>query len=373
VVNRVAGAAEPGGFPGVSTIFVPVVSPDPTGPVGLRAFGSAAHPLPPAGAVTPVREAGPRAWTRRHYRFPLDRSLYMVVGKGGAGKTTVASALGASVARSGRDTLLLSTDPAGSLGDVWGVPVRHDPVPAPGEPHLQLRQLDAGVAWSRYSEVHGSHLDEIASRLLASPGAAEAGPGVIRNLLEHAPPGIDELMALAELVDHAGAGASQALVLDTAPTGHLLRLLTTPTVVLQWTHALMRLLLRYRDVVGLGSASEEILGVARRVRLLHNRLRAEDGRFVMVVALPDELNAAEAERLLGRLEAEGIAADALLLNRALTGGSDLAISEASVLRWIGIAGDLPLVTVPLHERGPTGADGLHRFREGWRMLEPVPQ
>jgi arsenite/tail-anchored protein-transporting ATPase len=369
VVNRVREPVPVTVPAGVRSIYVPPVSPDPTGPAGLRAFARAARATPPPRAIA-SRAPATTGWKTRPYHFPLDRALYLVVGKGGVGKTTVASALAANVARSGREVLLLSTDPAGSLADVWGVEVGTEAVALAGEPRLRLRQLDAGLAWSRYGSSASSSLDGIAAGLLGGP-VGGGGVEAVRRLLEHAPPGVDELMALAELVDHAGEAANGALVLDTAPTGHLLRLLRTPGIVLQWTHALMRLLLKYRDVVGLGGESEALLRISRRVRRLGEWLRSPESRFVVAVALPDELNAAEAERLLSELDHEGVSADVLVLNRALAADGEPAVADTTASRWLTIAGDRPTVAAPEYETGPAGLDRLARFPSDLRVLEAI--
>ena len=98
---------------------------------------------------------------------------------------------------------------------------------------------------------------------------------IIRDLLALAPPGIDELFALSILGDALADGRFARIIVDPAPTGHLLRLLEMPAIALDWTHRLMRLLLKYRDVVGLGDTAQELLDFAKRTRaldaLLHDR------------------------------------------------------------------------------------------------------
>src|ERR1700757_2860519 len=97
----------------------------------------------------------------------------------------------------------------------------------------------------------------------------------MEDLLDLAPPGIDEIFAIVSLVD-ALEPATKArrrapwdtVVVDTAPTGHTLRLLRMPSIAREWTHALLGVLLKYRRVLGLGELASDVLAFARRLRAL---------------------------------------------------------------------------------------------------------
>jgi arsenite-transporting ATPase len=86
------------------------------------------------------------------------------------------------------------------------------------------------------------------------------------------------LYALASLGETLAEGRFERIIVDPAPTGHLLRLLEMPAVVLDWSRRLMRLMLKYREVTGLGDAAEALLDYTRQTRaleaLLHDPSRA---------------------------------------------------------------------------------------------------
>src|SRR5690606_39049564 len=124
---------------------------------------------------------------------------------------------------------------------------------------------------------------------------------VIERLVDLAPPGIDELAALMEVVDLTEDRPYDAVVLDTAPTGHFQRLLELPEVALAWTHQAMRLLLKYREVIAPGELAERLLKLARSLRGFGERLRNPAESWLLLVALPEALGVPEAERLLDRL------------------------------------------------------------------------
>jgi arsenite/tail-anchored protein-transporting ATPase len=363
------------GSGGEGTAHLPLLPEEPRGPDGLRRFAAAAQsaaptaPQPPAAPTSAA--AGAALRVIGPYRPPADRRLYLVGGKGGVGKTTVASALALTLAdSSGGPVLLLSSDPAGSLAEVWQVPVTGEPRPAPGAPGLELRQLEAAAAWEAFRTAYRAELEGLFRDALGPGLSAEPDRRVAEQLLGLAPPGVDELMALLEVVDLLQTPDYNALILDTAPTGHLLRLLEMPGLALDWAHAVMRLLLRYREAIGLGVLAQRTLRFAREVRALREALQDADRTWLMVVALPEALSVPETRRLLPRLRALGMRVDVLLVNRLfapdgstpgarLPAAGALLASEAVPVR----AG------APARAEGPQGAAELRRFAGAWQRLE----
>jgi arsenite-transporting ATPase len=282
------------------------------------------------------------------------------------GKSTASAALAAWLARErGGPVLLLSTDPAGSLGDVLGQPVGAEPAVVEGRPGLLVQQVDAGAAWERFH----SRYREDTERLFASL-TADADREVVRRLVDLSPPGLDELMAVMEVTDALEAGAYGALVVDTAPTGHLLRLLGMPDLALDWAHALLRLLLKYRSVVGLGDLAERVLQLTHSLRGLRGRLQDPAVTWLLAVALPEGLSVPETARLLAGLRERGVPVGALLVNRLLSAGAmrPEAAREASAL--LKVARGLPCAAAPEGERGPVGVEALEAFAGEWRTLAP---
>src|SRR5262249_39067239 len=146
--------------------------------------------------------------------------------------------------------LALSTDPAHSLGDALGQVVGDVERPVPGVACLFARELDAPAAFAVRRERYRASVDEVFDALLRGSrfevGAARA---VVRGLIDLAPPGLDELfgaLSLVEAVLGRERPAYDVVVLDTAPTGHALRLLAMPDAALEWVHALLAILLKYR-------------------------------------------------------------------------------------------------------------------------------
>lgn len=163
----------------------------------------------------------------------LDRRFLLVGGKGGVGKTTIAAALANLGAERGKSSLVVSTDPAHSLGDIFGQPI--GPRKTPLAAGLVGLEIDPEVETSRYiGEVKRnmrrlvrpdlySEVDRQMDLAREAPGAAEAA------MLER----IAELMA-------ESLNEYDLVIFDTAPTGHTLRLLSLPEVMAAWSEGLLR-------------------------------------------------------------------------------------------------------------------------------------
>jgi arsenite-transporting ATPase len=412
VVNRVAEGDESAGVDlgitgvGVPVVGIPLLAEEPVGLGALRGLAPhlpapTATPLPPApspatgegehdtaeredrqhgdsppparGRVAALRPPGGGLVLGAPWFVPTDRRLYVVGGKGGVGKSTVASAVAARLAEEGRGpVLLMSTDPAGSLGDVWDVEVGAEVAEAPGALGVRLRQVEAAAEWEAFREEFRGQVEELFGGLSGRGLSAPVDREVVERLVDLAPPGVDEAMALGDVIDLLEGREYNALVLDTAPTGHLLRLLEMPAVALDWSHALLRLLLRYREVVGLGGTAERVLRFARTLRGL--RARLEDGAHTLflAVALPEALSIPETERLALRLAELGIAPGALLVNRVLAGDAVLPGRGAEAARLLALPGIPATAFAPeWGAEGPRGAAELLRFARSWRLAAPA--
>src|SRR5262249_17850589 len=235
-------------------------------------------------------------------------------GKGGVGKSTCAAAVALKLAGTER-VLLLSTDPAHSLGDVFGERFDNTPRPAAGLPTLHVREIDAVAEMDRLRRMYVDAVDEAFARLARAAGGDQAA---FRDLIDLAPPGIDEVIAIADVADTIaeGAGGYDVIVTDTAPTGHALRLLQTPGVLREWTQALMTLLLKYREIVGGGTLAALLVRLSKRLRALQAALADPARTAVVLVTRPAALPSAESRMLAASLERLGIAVAATVVNAA---------------------------------------------------------
>jgi arsenite-transporting ATPase len=146
------------------------------------------------------------------------RHTMFFAGKGGVGKTVASCITAVWLARSGFKTLLITTDPAAHLGDVLGVPIGDHPAPIQGIEHLWAVKIDPKAAAEDYKK---RILDDARHR--GRP--AESIQAMEEELNS---PCTEEMAAFDQFIDLASQSEWKAVVFDTAPTGHTLRLLELP-------------------------------------------------------------------------------------------------------------------------------------------------
>jgi len=247
--------------------------------------------------------------------------LVLFGGKGGVGKTTCAAATALTIAfRTRKPVLLLSTDPAHSLADVLAQPVAADPRPIRGgPPRLRVRAIDAAREFNEMRARYASAIDALFDRLTrtgSSPVQIDASHdrSVMQGLIELAPPGIDELAAIVEVMETTESEPGQTIVMDTAPTGHALRLLEMPALIHAWTRALMRILLKYQPLGGIEEFGPVILRLSRGVGKLQALLADPERTSFVVVTRAATLPREETRDLLRHLNRLSIPVQTVIVN-----------------------------------------------------------
>ncbi len=223
----------------------------------------------------------------------------LFTGKGGAGKTTVAAATATRLARWGRKTLVISTDPAHSLADTLATPLDGEPRAVAAD--LYAVQVDARAltdgAWRTLREALRS--------VLTGLGVDALDAEELTVL-----PGVDELLALTEVRALADAGPWDTVVVDCGPTAETSRLLALPEAVAGYLSR----------TAGRGPAGM-LDRLAAHVDDLRRWLTDAEATTVRLVLTPERVVLAETRRLLTSLTLRGIAVDGLVVNRMMpTGG-----------------------------------------------------
>ncbi|MBX3469353.1 MAG: ArsA family ATPase, partial [Planctomycetes bacterium] len=237
----------------------------------------------------------------------------LFAGKGGVGKTTCAAAAALDAAARGARVLLVSTDPAHSLGDALRRRLGPRPTRVAG---LHACELDARAALRGWLDARrGAFVQAAARGTVLREDEAE-------RLLGLAVPGADELMGLLEVDRLARAGRHDLVVVDTAPTGHTLRLLDAPEALGRLARVLDGLLAKHRwlaERFGRGHRPDaadalvaELAGDAAR---LTTRLRDPAACAVTWVLGPEDLPVAETRAGLQALAGLGVATSEVVVNR----------------------------------------------------------
>jgi arsenite-transporting ATPase len=293
----------------------------------------------------------------------LARELTFVGGKGGVGKTTVSCAIAIAAADAGLPTLLVSTDPAPSIADALMQPIGDVDTPVDDVPRLHARQMDATAAFARFRSDYESRIDSVFDALMSRGLAVAHDRAIMRELLALAPPGIDEVYALSSLADIIAEGRFARVIVDPAPTGHLLRLLEMPTLALEWTHQLMRLMLKYKEVAPLGDAAQELLEFAKRTRALDESLHDRTRAGLVLVTLDEPLVRGESVRLASAVAEREVDLIAIIWNRADATPSPLpGRSPATQL----------CAPVATSASPATGVSAIRAWSQSWRTLSIAP-
>jgi arsenite-transporting ATPase len=351
---------------------------EPRGASALHALNRAESPN--GAALRAPRVARPARAQAGGLALAVDPGVRLLLfgGKGGVGKTTCAAAAALALAARGPgDVLVLSTDPAHSLGDALGVAL--DDHPRRVAPGLLARELDAARALAAQREDYRAAVDELFDRVRGgSRFDAAHDRRVAQDLIELTPPGVDELFALLGVMDSLESGAYRLVVVDTAPTGHALRLLAMPGEAQEWVRALLELLLKYRDIGGLGRLAEDLVALAGRLRrfgeLLHDGRRA---RFVAVTR-PAALPALETMRLAAALGEAGVALGALLVNAVTPDAGCLRCRRAAAverehLGGLARLGARGILRAPAVAPPPRGVEALLAFARSWQVARTVEE
>jgi arsenite/tail-anchored protein-transporting ATPase len=245
--------------------------------------------------------------SKRQRELTQPSRLLFLAGKGGVGKTTCAASIALQLATQNRSNkyTVISVDPAHSLRDVFAGQ-------SPPK-NLKVEIIDTKAKWQRFRASLGNEIENALNALTPRGLSVDYDAEAMRRLVEIAPPGADELFAITRLADLVADESLAGIIVDTAPTGHFLRLLDLPRAAGEWVREFMRLLLRYKELIPPGSLGEELVRASRALKDLDESLHSDSAR-VIVVTRPERIVIAETARLMNELGERGIAVGAVIAN-----------------------------------------------------------
>jgi arsenite/tail-anchored protein-transporting ATPase len=298
----------------------------------------------------------------------LSPRIILYTGKGGVGKTSVAAATARRCAAAGSRTLVLSTDPAHSLAESLGLPLGSEPT-----------EVGDGV-WAQQVQAQ-DELEQNWSAVQGWLGGVLAERGVERIAAEEltVPPGADELFSLLQLKRHAESGEWDTIVVDCAPTGETLRLLSFPDAARWW---LDRVLGRENTLLNAARplarmfldlqlpderVMEDVQRLVGNLIAMHELLRDAERVTIRLVMTPDRMVVAEAMRTFTYLNLYGYLCDAVVVNRVFPedvgeyfGAWRAVQAEQLALVESGFA-PVPVLRAPYFEQEVLGAEMLDRL------------
>ncbi|HEX6668894.1 MAG TPA: arsenical pump-driving ATPase, partial [Gemmatimonadales bacterium] len=287
-------------------------------------------------------------------------------GKGGVGKTSNACATAVELADTGRRVLLVSTDPASNLDQVFGVGIGREPTPIPEVPGLSAININPEAAAQAYREqVVGPYRGVLPDDAVAGLEEQLSGACTVEVAA------FDEFTEL--LTADGAAAAFEHVVFDTAPTGHTLRLLQLPAA---WTDFLET---NERGASCLGPASAlktQQARYAEAVAALADARRTT----VILVARPDRVALAEAARTAVELAELGLRNQLLLVNgvfQATDRSDPLAVAlerrgQAALAEMPTVLQGLLRIHIPLQPYNIVGVPALRRLADHEASAPQLP-
>lgn len=301
--------------------------------------------------------------------------VILMTGKGGVGKTSVAAATGLRCAELGYKTLVLSTDPAHSLADSFDRELGHDPRQV--RPNLYGAELDALMELEgNWGAVKRYITDVLQARGLEGVEAEELA------IL----PGMDEIFSLVRMKRHYDEGEFDVLIIDSAPTGTALRLLSLPEVAgwymrrfykpFQAVSAALRPLVEplFRPVAGFSLPTKEVMDAPyefyEQLVALEQVLTDATKTSVRLVTNPEKMVIKESLRAHAYLSLYNVGTDLVIANRIIPD----SVQDPFFQRWKDQQQQyrheihenfrpLPVKEIPLYSEEMCGLAALERLKE----------
>jgi arsenite-transporting ATPase len=297
--------------------------------------------------------------------------VILFTGKGGVGKTSVAAATAVRCAQAGYRTVVMSTDPAHSLGDSFDVELGSDITKIAD--NLWAHEVSSLHEMQR----HWAKLHEYAVEVFATQGLDEVVAEEVAN-----PPGMDEIASLMWIKHYAQRAEHDLLVVDCAPTGETLQLLTFPDAaqwwldkIYPWSRRAMRVARPVlQPMMGMPLPSDEVYASLKDLLLdlggMRKVLTDPAMTTVRIVLNLEKMVVKEAKRAYTYLSLFGYVTDAVIVNRVLAG----ELHDELFQKWQRIhkryqteveqsfAG-IPIFNVPLFDREVVGAPMLSKMAE----------
>ncbi|MEB3831469.1 TRC40/GET3/ArsA family transport-energizing ATPase [Phormidium sp. CCY1219] len=300
--------------------------------------------------------------------------LILMTGKGGVGKTSVAAATGMRCAELGYKTLVLSTDPAHSLADSFDMELAHEPRKV--RDNLWGAELDALIEL----EANWGSVKRYITEVLQARGLEGVQAEELAIL-----PGMDEIFGLVRMKRHYDEGEYDVLIIDSAPTGTALRLLSLPEVSgwymrrfykpLQGISVALRPLVEpiFKPIAGFSLPDKDVMDAPyefyEQIEALERVLTDNTQTSVRLVTNPEKMVIKESLRAHAYLSLYNVATDLVIANRIIPD----TVTDPFFQRWKENQQQhkeeihenfrpLPVKEVPLYSEEMCGLDALERLK-----------
>ena len=237
----------------------------------------------------------------------LSKNLKLVIfaGKGGVGKTSIASAAALGMARNNKDKkyLIFSTNPVHGLSDCFEQDIGNNFTLINGTDNLYALELNAEQMLDSLKEEYLKDIEEVFAKFSPSGMDLRFDRQVMEELIVLTPPGLEELMALKKIIEMMKNSDFDCFLMDPAASGHLLRFLETPDIVRDWLKTAFRLILKYDGIIKLSGihSIETLLDLSKDVRKIQGILINPEITEVIITTIPEEMGVREMTDLVSAI------------------------------------------------------------------------
>lgn len=292
-------------------------------------------------------------------------------GKGGVGKTSCSAAASIWAAEHGRKTLIISTDPAHSLSDSFDLQIGSEIKKIKGVKNLYGLEIDPNKSFEDYRKnLEQGDISEFQTQSLLE------GMGGLTGMT---PPGADEALAFAKVLEYIENPDYDLVIFDTAPTGHTLRLLSLPDVLSGWVMNLLKIREYFgkfaglfKRLVGKGGEMDRSMEVLESLKntidVARDELSDPESTAFVVVMIAEAMAVFETERLLSALNEYEIPCGHIIVNMVYPDIPDCAFCRSrrnmqleNLKEIREIYDDFNITEVPLYEKEIRGIEKLREL------------
>jgi arsenite-transporting ATPase len=249
-----------------------------------------------------------------------DTRYFFFSGKGGVGKTSIASAAAIWLSKKGKKVLIISIDPAHSLSDSFEMEIGDD-IKKLGK-NLYAVEIDPLKAMQEYKEKFATKIENI--EYLKGFGLEETFD------IAGMTPGIDEVAAFDKFLQYMGSKDYDIIIFDTAPTGHALRFLSLPDILDSWIGKAIKIRMRFAGIVNMlkkilpfgkpneaSFGTEELDAMKKRIEEAKKILSDPEKTCYSMVMIAEEMSIFESTRALKILEEYKIPVKTIIINQLI--------------------------------------------------------
>jgi arsenite-transporting ATPase len=251
-----------------------------------------------------------------------ETQFYFFSGKGGVGKTSMSAATALWFSKKGRKTLVISTDPAHSLSDSFETGIGGE-VKEIGK-NLFAIEIDPKKALQEYKEQLTPQIEK--ADYLKGLGLDDVFE------MTSMTPGIDEIASFDKFLKYMGSQEYDAIIFDTAPTGHALRFLSLPDVLDSWVGKLINIRMRFSGLIntfkkilpfgeseneGNPAGTDKLEEMKERIRKAKEVLSDPKKTHYNIVMIAEEMSIFESDRSINILKEYGIPVEAVIVNQLI--------------------------------------------------------